>query len=293
MPSAEAKKPRQWLEGIFTETRRWPAERQLGSNLVVAMAETLQAVPKGVKTVLDAGCGDGRLAHRMAATMEVTALDFSRAALAQVRTRKLCGDLTHLPFSEAAFDLVLCSQVLEHLPDEMLAPALAELRRVALRYVLVTVPNYEKDEADIRARSLTCPRCGQVFHPDGHVRAFTTRLLRTLFSARGIADTVCVSVRGIAPRRVRRLPRLGALRCYVRPEWWGYWRPGQRCPFCGYESQDLDRSRPLLYGWRQAERFLRFVLCPDGHKEYRWLLALYEVGPRPPRSGGAHRRSGP
>jgi SAM-dependent methyltransferase len=40
----------------------------------------------------------------------------------------ICGDATTLPVADASYDLVLCTQVLEHLPDP--AAAIAELRRI-------------------------------------------------------------------------------------------------------------------------------------------------------------------
>lgn len=277
MSQGEGREPEVWLERIFMERDRWPLQRSLSSSVLAALSETRSAIPGDVKTVLDAGCGDGRFANRVAKVFEVTALDYSVAALLQVQVPKVCGDLTRLPFANGSFDLALCSQVLEHLPDTMFGVALAELKRVARKYVLVTVPNYEKDYSDIRARSVKCPECKRVFHLDGHVRPFTSRSLRRMFRTYGIPGTACVDVRPIALRRVRRLPRLGPLRWYLEPESWGYWRSGQKCPFCGYESNGLKGSGFFLSAWRRAARFLHFILCPAKLEEYRWLLALYTV----------------
>lgn len=101
----------------------------------------------GAQTVLDAGCGEGFVADHLKAALphlRITGLDASADAVEYAREHHAhaasyhVGSVYALPFDDDAFDLVLCSEVLEHLdrPDE----ALAELRRVARRHVAVTVP---------------------------------------------------------------------------------------------------------------------------------------------------------
>lgn len=46
-----------------------------------------------------------------------------------------------LPFDDGSFDVVLCSEVLEHLPFDQFAVALKELRRVSRRFVVLGLPN--------------------------------------------------------------------------------------------------------------------------------------------------------
>ena len=72
-------------------------------------------------------------------------VDFSPAALAWNQAHGMAqsplnvADVHHLPFPDDSFDLVLCLEVLEHLPDSALG--LQELLRVARDYVLVSVPH--------------------------------------------------------------------------------------------------------------------------------------------------------
>ena len=98
-------------------------------------------------TVLDAGCGEGfvtRFLNAQNADWQLAGVDLSEQAVAYARhhsdgeVRYAVGDLYDLPFEDNAFDTVLCSEVLEHLdhPDR----AFRELRRVARRSVVVTVP---------------------------------------------------------------------------------------------------------------------------------------------------------
>ena len=101
----------------------------------------------GAETVLDAGCGEGFVADHLKAAMphlRITGLDASAGAVEYAREHFAhaasyhVGSVYGLPFDDDAFDLVLCSEVLEHLdrPDD----ALDELARVARRHVAVTVP---------------------------------------------------------------------------------------------------------------------------------------------------------
>ena len=88
-------------------------------------------------SVLDLGCGDGRLTGELDAG-ELTAADVSRVALERARRRM--PDATHiaelepdapLPFGDGAFDLVLCAETIEHVRDVQLL--LSEVRRVLER----------------------------------------------------------------------------------------------------------------------------------------------------------------
>jgi SAM-dependent methyltransferase len=49
-----------------------------------------------------------------------------------------CMEITSLGFRSGSFELVLCLEVLEHVPDPLVA--LAELRRVSSRSCLISVP---------------------------------------------------------------------------------------------------------------------------------------------------------
>jgi 2-polyprenyl-3-methyl-5-hydroxy-6-metoxy-1,4-benzoquinol methylase len=50
----------------------------------------------------------------------------------------VCADARRLPFADASVDLVICSQVLHHFEDAEISIVLAELSRVARRYVIVS-----------------------------------------------------------------------------------------------------------------------------------------------------------
>jgi ubiquinone/menaquinone biosynthesis C-methylase UbiE len=97
--------------------------------------------------VLDAGCGTGRnLVEFGALAEEAEGVDFSEEAVAFCRRRGLEGvrraRLEELPFPDDRFDLIIATDVIEHIEDDR--RALVELRRVAAAgaNLIITVPAY-------------------------------------------------------------------------------------------------------------------------------------------------------
>jgi SAM-dependent methyltransferase len=100
--------------------------------------------------VLDCGCGLGWPLKVLSETQEgvLVGADRDLARLARARrevggARLVAADVAHLPFADEAFDKILLSEVLEHLPDDL--GALREVRRVLRRggVLAVTVPNHD------------------------------------------------------------------------------------------------------------------------------------------------------
>lgn len=115
---------------------------------VRTMLEFLEPAPGD--RILDCGCGMGFYLKCLTSLSKATctgldydpqALAFARQVLAGKGAPIVRGDALHLPYADGSFDKVLCSEVLEHLPDDR--QGLAELRRV-LRpggLLCVTVPH--------------------------------------------------------------------------------------------------------------------------------------------------------
>jgi ubiquinone/menaquinone biosynthesis C-methylase UbiE len=98
------------------------------------------------RKLLDAGCGTGWFSARAAQRgAVVTSMDVGERLLAQVAKKcdseRVVGDVLALPFPDAHFEVVVCTEVIEHTVDPL--RAIAELTRV-LRpggTLVVTVPN--------------------------------------------------------------------------------------------------------------------------------------------------------
>jgi ubiquinone/menaquinone biosynthesis C-methylase UbiE len=113
---------------------------------------------------LDAGCGDGRYLAALAGELppRVAGVDISERILETACSRTSAelrqANLESLPFADGEFDLVLCSQVIEHVLD---APAaVRELARVlsAGGVLILSTDN----EHDVVSRVLNAPRTGLV-----------------------------------------------------------------------------------------------------------------------------------
>jgi len=102
---------------------------------------------KNIESVLDAGCGEGITLrkfkdkgigkkHEGIEYME-EAIEIGKKVNPDISIKK--GDIYKLPFKDSTFDVVICTEVLEHL-DKPKA-ALKELTRVSKKYLILSVPN--------------------------------------------------------------------------------------------------------------------------------------------------------
>lgn len=123
------------------DTHWWFAGRRAVIWALLRRAGT----PQGVR-MLDAGCGTGRNLIEYGRLGPASGVDFSADAIDFCRQRGLQGAtqgrLEALAFADGSFDLILVTDVLEHLDDDL--AALRELRRVAApgARLVVTVPAY-------------------------------------------------------------------------------------------------------------------------------------------------------
>ena len=150
--------------------------------------------------VLDMGAGAGRHAFEVFKRgADIVALDYSLADLkdvsglfaamadagaapASASATTVNGDGTRLPFPDATFDRIICSEVIEHIPDD--AAAARELARVLKPggTLAVTVPTWFPEKV--------CWALSEEYHAPfvegGHVRIFTQAQLRERFAEAGL-----------------------------------------------------------------------------------------------------------
>jgi len=229
--------------------------------------------------VLDVGCGAGR--HSIEALRRgavAVALDYALTEVGTTRRgagetaallgsplrggapRGVCGDATRLPFADGSFDVVIASEVLEHLPED--SAAMAELARVVRPggAVAVTVPRSFPERV--------CWALSDDYHTaaGGHVRIYSGRELRDRLGAAGL--------------RVTGWHHAHALHS---PYWW------LRCAVgVNDDTRRLVRVYHRFLVWdlmkrpaltRVAERVLSPLLGKS--------LAIYTEAPRQVRDGGA------
>jgi ubiquinone/menaquinone biosynthesis C-methylase UbiE len=89
--------------------------------------------------ILDIGGYEGKLAWFMPQHTKVTVLD-QKPAPEEGKTNYVQGDARMLPFPDNSFDLVLSSDMIEHIAPEDRLTVLREMQRVSRRHIILAAP---------------------------------------------------------------------------------------------------------------------------------------------------------
>lgn len=139
--------------------------------------------PQNNPRILNIGIGDGWLEKRcQQAGWHTYTLDPSFDAIAKIKELGIGGETGYIeknPYPDSFFDIVFCSEVIEHLSEEQISLGLLEIKRVLSdEGVLVgTVPHNE----NLSINQVVCPCCGKVFHRWGHLQSFNLSTLSQIF----------------------------------------------------------------------------------------------------------------
>jgi hypothetical protein len=202
--------------------------------------ETLSSL--GTRTLLEIGSGPGFLTRAAREQLGIAgyATDVTRAFDRSLRGDCAVADGRALPFRDGSFDVVLASEVLEHLDLETLSATANEMLRVSSRFVVVTVPHREPLELEL----VRCGYCKSQFNSSGHLSSFSEADLVGAFGRPPQRITPIGTDRH--PPRVF-VPLLLMLRLGLSPSW----DPGEfSCPLCGFTTELDSRDcslRALLY----------------------------------------------
>ncbi|MCB2227458.1 MAG: class I SAM-dependent methyltransferase [Desulfarculaceae bacterium] len=200
------------------------------------ITDLMGLLPSGRESLLEIGARDGYFTGLLRERFDrITALDLEEPEIDLPGVTTVQGDATKLQFPDESFDVVLCTEVLEHIPG--VERAAAELERVARCELVLGVP-YEQD---LRFGRLVCLTCGKVNPPYGHLNRFDEHRIAELFPACRVARSGLV---GRASERTNWLSdRLMALAGYP----YGSYDQQEPCVHCGAR---LKRPAPPT-GWRR------------------------------------------
>lgn len=240
------------------------------------IVETVSFIPREVNQLLDVGCGNGVFCNYLAIernNIEITGLDRSETALKYLKTAKILGDITHIPFSDGKFQCVTCLEVLEHLTIEDYAKAIDELARVSSRYIILSVPYNENLEKNLTQ----CPKCKTAFNLDLHLRSFNKNDLEALLLHQ---DFECITLKTFGNRKkligsqlFRKIVKLNINRGFNSPI----------CPICGFKNEEfhIEREGNVV---PKTKSFISFIMnainlfWPKINADDYWIIALYRKG---------------
>lgn len=221
---------------------------------------TLMMIPADVTTVLDLGCGDGQVSnHLIGKGIKTVGADISSTALQFFQGEKAIASADNLPFEENSFDLVLSSEVLEHLPAHVYDTGLQEIERIAKKYILISTPH---DEYLPTAYS-SCENCQHIFHANLHVRSFNQEIHNTLFT----------KFKAMKSEKVSFWQHYHTLTTVKH--FFGSYRVknGAVCPQCG----KVQTGKQTHFRWLVNKGFDFVSKILPKHRKGRWIISLYQV----------------
>jgi SAM-dependent methyltransferase len=132
------------LDAAGQDARKYHSRNPVVRRLLERWMERVRSeTGTGVTRLLDVGVGEGFALRRLEQHSDLTVgveyrLDKLRVAVEHTDLTGIRADAGMLPFPDRAFDLVLCTEVLEHLVRP--AAAVRELARVTRGRCIVSVP---------------------------------------------------------------------------------------------------------------------------------------------------------
>jgi|SRR5579862_1321170 len=229
------------------------------------IADIIGLLPRNRSTVMDIGARDGFISQLLTDYFKgVTALDLEMPDFDFPGVIPVCGDVTSLQFSDDAFDVVCCLEVLEHIPPERLGKACREIVRVTRHEALIGVPYRQ----DIRIGRTTCSACGKHNPPWGHVNSFDEDRLRRLFAG---METVSITFVGQTQERTNPLSAF-FLNAASNP--WGSYDQEEPCLFCGKQLAAPARGTLMHRAFAHLAERLNRVQSRLAPPRPIWMHAL-------------------
>ena len=243
---------------------------------------TIKLIPKDVRSLLDAGCGNGVFLNTVAQRnpfIDLHGFDRSLDALQHVKVPRTVGDITDIRIPDKTYDCVSCLEVIEHIPYPYYKKALAELARVAKKYLLISVP-YNEDLLD---DSNQCPACKSRFNANLHFRSYDVNTFTNSFREFGFT---CIEHKLEGARKIYKFHKEYVKLFY--PSQFKQWK-APICVVCGYEEKPAEttttaaspetvRVEDLQLQERSFKSMITAIpklLWPKETKHY-WIIGIFE-----------------
>ena len=164
-----------------------PVVKRLMAGFERTLAELFRQA--GPRSLLDVGCGEGVLTQQWAQRLagRVVGIDLEDPVIQAEWEKRRAPNLEYrvmkaenLPFTDGEFDMACAIEVLEHVPDP--AHTVAEMARVAKRWILVSVPREPLWRGLNMARGAYLRDLGNT---PGHLNHWSKRSFVSLLSRHG------------------------------------------------------------------------------------------------------------
>jgi 2-polyprenyl-3-methyl-5-hydroxy-6-metoxy-1,4-benzoquinol methylase len=130
---------------LVKHTSKNPIQKLLINNFYASLTSMIKDLSPN--TILDAGCGEGFTMNKLKENglgnkiegieYEKDAIAFGKKLFPNLIIRQ--GSIYELPYEDNSFDLVICTEVLEHLEEP--EKAFREMLRVTKKYLMISTPN--------------------------------------------------------------------------------------------------------------------------------------------------------
>lgn len=255
-----------YQKDVFSIHQIWDAARE-NSDEIRRVRDLLNLIPSNIHSILDAGCGGGLVTNNLTYPL-VIGIDYSHTALEYVTSPKVEGTLTFIPFDDNAFDLVISSEVLEHIPYFDYERVLYEISRITKQYILITVPWRQV----LQKSQVTCPICYCKFQPHYHMRSFGYPEIKTLFEKWGF-EAIHISTSGEKRSSIGWKFLIDLFKISKFPQ-------TTICPQCGFSLHpnirlESENNRVNTTKHKSLQHFIKKI-WPKGRLHPRRWMALYQ-----------------
>jgi glycosyltransferase involved in cell wall biosynthesis/ubiquinone/menaquinone biosynthesis C-methylase UbiE len=253
-------------KSLYEDPKVW--EQPLQDYQKNVLQAYIDYFPEDVKSVLDIGCGDGKITHALSEKFKGVSFhgfDKSYEALDRLKLPSTQGDVVNLPFQDNQFDLVMTVDLLEHLDDLEEQQCLKELFRVAKNWVFLTVPFNENLEEGLTK----CDNCCEIYHVNYHKRSYSIgTILKKKIEGWSLSNIILSGIpsQGFHPLEI-------TYRRHSLNEWNGW--ECAKCPKCNTKSRPPEQISVLD---DKAVDLLGSVIYVEDHpyiKSHSEIIAVF------------------
>ena len=151
-----------------------------------AIESLVSIIPDDAELILDLGAGPGYVNRKIPPYYSVLAMDIDEEILSKNIRPTSIGDCLNIPLESKSVDMIITTDMLEHIPIDKLNVAINELERVSKKYIYIQVPNNE----NLLAGMAHCTKCNNVWHVNYHKSSFSYNKIINFLSNKWKVKTV-------------------------------------------------------------------------------------------------------